>query len=307
MKRHYLFAITVLWNPDPSAEGFRIYYQRVKQERYCDDNKLPTTSIKVGDVTSYTLDPAIFVNGAIYEVRASAYSGSFETPLTPERLCIKMDLKDKGPKMMSLPGAKHTPPDMGMPIQSSTDTMGKPIEERENETKPEAPTEPFPVSQKTLIAGTIPTAEDADYDAIYIAAIDDERYGWDSTASMGTPQSEPRWGSTDPERVEFVLGTERPSVNEQVRLGSNRPTKSNTRPLRVNLLQETYTGGLARGQRVLFRGDSVRDDRHPVRRVSAFQQYMRASQNWFTENSYWIAIAVIISIGLCWKTPEESV
>lgn len=67
MKQKLALAITIMWNQDPAAEGFRLHWERLRHERECDEDRKPPHAITLGDVTRYSLNPDIFRHGDCLE------------------------------------------------------------------------------------------------------------------------------------------------------------------------------------------------------------------------------------------------
>lgn len=271
-----ILALTAVWNPDPAAQGFRLYYDQVPHEARCDDDRMPRRVVDVGDVTSFDLGELQLKPGKLYEIRLSAYTGDYETKLSTERLCINIDPKDKGPKHFEPPKAHGAGFGLGVSSAGPPKEEGK-VENEKPKEKPEAPTTVAAPTQSELLA----RIDDSDSDD-----------GWDSDIRVGSSGTGREWGDADAERVQPLLGSEGPSREPENRHGSSEPRILYTRTKRLHLHSEINPSKLGAGSRVLLRGNSLHDKRHDSAGVGPQQSGVRSDQDSKTKNAYWIAAAV---------------
>ena len=66
----HALALTAAWNPDPFAEGFKLYWREVERESDCEESSEIDFkhSVNVGDKTRYRLSDSTFQFGKIYEI-----------------------------------------------------------------------------------------------------------------------------------------------------------------------------------------------------------------------------------------------
>jgi hypothetical protein len=286
-------AITVMWNQDRAAEGFRLYWERLRHERECDEDRKPMHAITLGDVTRYTLSPDVFRHGEIYVIRASAYSGDYETPLSEERLCLTMDETVDDIKTFELPKKEkentHEPLPIPQPIpEEPSAPESEPVDAPEAPSLPEAPIPSTPLE-----------SEPDDFD------------GWDSDVYVGTQPQEREYREPSPDRIQPVLGSQGSARVEQTRTWSN-DTNSETRRT-FQLFPEADPSKLAGGQGILFRANGLRDVGYnsagikPVKsdRVRTDQDNKASAPLWITGGIILLLAAIAFVVSYFAKKEEE--
>ncbi len=286
MKLHKYLFLLVSWNPQLTAEGFRLYYREVGIEKECDESRKEDFihQVNVGEKNQFDLK-ALSI-GSLYEIRATAYSGKFETELSKERICIR--IKDNKTEKPIWEKPKESQPQPAIqPIVNITHNIEEEIK------APEKPTnianiEAVELKEEEVIEETETYEEDIDSDEPSAFLFEPRRDSDTGMGSHGTTAASNGLQHVLQREDSPKLQPDKQSEYHNIRYSSSQDGR------RIHLFKEADIGYVGDGQGVLRSSNGIFDGKRHDGRVGVLKRGVRIGEGITTKPSYWTQGRIIV-------------